>query len=154
MFDIYEKDLVFEGETYKLEITDVGGQPDLKEQRSLAYPSTDIVMMCYRCHSKESFDNIKKFWLDEYKQYELNCPIVLNETQIDNPKEITAKELEELYATTAELDEDCKVSTSAKEGEGITDSFYKVIEVFLNRAQFIENLNKAAAKSVSRCDIY
>ena len=51
MFDKYLKDLVYDDKNYKLEIHDMGGQPDLKDTRFVAYPGTDVILLCFRRNS-------------------------------------------------------------------------------------------------------
>jgi len=95
-----------------------------------------MVMMCYQTNNLVSFNNVKSIWVEEFQKSGIKCPVVLVEMQIDNPPKIAQNQLDELYASTAELYDEYKISCSAKEGDGITDAFYKVVEVWQNRAVF------------------
>lgn len=43
-------------------------QPEPKELRALAYPHTDVFLVCYSCESQASLTNIRSTWIEEAKQ--------------------------------------------------------------------------------------
>ncbi len=47
---------------YSLELWDTPGQQDYKSLRSLAYPKTDVFLICFSLVDKNSFKNATKKW--------------------------------------------------------------------------------------------
>ncbi|XP_045703657.1 transforming protein RhoA-like isoform X2 [Phyllostomus hastatus] len=50
---------------------------DYNRLRALAYPNTDVVLMCFSIASPDSFENIPEIWTPEVKHFCPDVPIVL-----------------------------------------------------------------------------
>ena len=63
--------------------------------------SSDVTVMCYSAVDRNSFENVKSFWIAEIRKYNKKKPLVLVATQSDlreenNPEHITDSEGQEL----------------------------------------------------------
>lgn len=56
---------------------DTAGQEDYHRLRPLAYPDTDIFLMCFSLTHPSSFNNIKSLWVPELQQYCPKTPFIL-----------------------------------------------------------------------------
>ena len=50
-------------------IWDIAGQGDYKTLRPLAYTGTDIVIIAFSIVNRDSFNNVKKIWIKEYRKH-------------------------------------------------------------------------------------
>lgn len=71
------------GKSYTLNIFDTAGQEDYERLRPLAYPQTDIFIMCFSTILPESFINIREKWVQEISHYCPDTPFILVATKID-----------------------------------------------------------------------
>ena len=64
------------------------------KMRSMKYPDTDVILMCFSIDSPDNFENIAEKWTPEVRQYCPNVPIILvgNKTDLRNDDE-TKREL-------------------------------------------------------------
>lgn len=83
VFDNYAVNICIQGEPYQLGLFDTAGQEEYDRLRTLAYPSTDVFMICFSVASPTSFENVKDKWIPEIKHYCPKVPIVLVGTQSD-----------------------------------------------------------------------
>ena len=83
VFDNYAVNLCISGEPYRLGLFDTAGQEEYDRLRTLAYPSTDVFLLCFSVASPSSFENLKEKWIPEVKHYCPKTPIVLVGTQSD-----------------------------------------------------------------------
>lgn len=83
VFDNYAVNLMIGGEAYKLGLFDTAGQEEYDRLRALAYPSTDVFLVCFSVASPYSFENVRDKWIPEIKHYCPKVPFVLVGTQSD-----------------------------------------------------------------------
>lgn len=83
VFDNYAVNLCISGEPYLLGLFDTAGQEEYDRLRTLAYPGTDVFLVCFSVALPSSFENVKEKWIPELKHYCPKVPIVLVGTQCD-----------------------------------------------------------------------
>jgi GTPase SAR1 family protein len=60
------------------------GQENYEHIRPLAYPNSDIVLLCFSIMNRNSLENIQKMWIHEIRKYCGNrIPIILVGTKTD-----------------------------------------------------------------------
>ena len=67
----------------ELALWDTAGQEDYDRLRSLSYPDTDVILMCFSIDSPDSLENIPEKWTPEVKHFCPNVPIILVGTKKD-----------------------------------------------------------------------
>lgn len=83
VFDNYTAVLNVDGRTYNVGLWDTSGQSDYDRLRPLAYPQTDVFMLCFAIDSKDSYENIRLKWFPEIKHHCSTTPIILVGTKLD-----------------------------------------------------------------------
>ncbi|GAA5909151.1 hypothetical protein JCM8208_003390 [Rhodotorula glutinis] len=71
VFENHCVDLVVDGRSIELSLWDTAGQEDFDRLRSLSYPDTNLVMMCFSVDQPSSLENLEAKWIDEIRHY---CP--------------------------------------------------------------------------------
>jgi small GTP-binding protein len=71
VFDNYTTNLIVEDVPIKLQIWDTAGQTEYGQFRHLAYPETDIFLICFSIGCQESFRNVQTLWVQELIKH---CP--------------------------------------------------------------------------------
>ncbi|XP_052218364.1 cdc42 homolog [Dreissena polymorpha] len=66
-----------------LGLFDTAGQEDYDRLRVLAYPDTDVFVVCFSVMSPASFENVEKKWRPEVHHYGEQTPFILVGTQVD-----------------------------------------------------------------------
>lgn len=69
--------LSVDGRTVELEFCDTVGEDDFDKVRPLAYPNTDVVVMCFSIERPESLESIAKKWTPELAQFCPKAPIII-----------------------------------------------------------------------------
>merc|ERR1712183_166191 len=62
---------VIEGREFNLSLLDTAGQEQYDSLRPLAYPYTDVFIVCYSVNSPSSLKHVKSKWLPEIR---FHCP--------------------------------------------------------------------------------
>ena len=88
VFENYTAELELEQEgggrrKVQVGLFDTAGQEDFDRLRPLAYPQTNVFLICYCVCSYTSFRNIKEKWIPEVRQHCPDTPIILVGTQTD-----------------------------------------------------------------------
>ena len=83
VFDNYAVNLCVGGEPYLLGLFDTAGQEEYDRLRTLAYPGTDVFLVCFSVALPSSFENVRDKWIPEVKHYCPKVPLVLVGTQSD-----------------------------------------------------------------------
>ena len=87
VFENYTAEIVVREENgwskMQVGLFDTAGQEDFDRLRPLAYPLTNVFLMCYCVCSYTSFRNIKDKWIPEIRHHRPDTPIVLVGTQTD-----------------------------------------------------------------------
>jgi len=75
---------MYQGKELSLFIYDTNGSDDYDRYRTkLAYPNTDVFIICYSIVSRQQFENVKLKWVPEVKMLCPNARIVLCATKTD-----------------------------------------------------------------------
>jgi len=83
VFDNYVAAITVGGKSYELGLFDTAGQEDYDRLRPLAYPRTDVFIVCFCIVSMKSFKNVREKWLPELTHHGPSVPILLVGTQAD-----------------------------------------------------------------------
>lgn len=83
VFDNYAVFVNVGGERYTLGLFDTAGQEAYDRLRPLAYPQTDVFLICFSVVNSASFSNAKEVWFPELRHHCPKTPIILVGTQID-----------------------------------------------------------------------
>ncbi|CAF0807247.1 unnamed protein product [Brachionus calyciflorus] len=146
VFDNYAVDLVIGDKNYTLALFDTAGQEGFDQLRPIAYPQTDIFLICFSVVLPSSLQNIQRQWIQEIRKYCPNTPFILVGTKIDlrnNKDEIEklAKKkerpisYEEGVRNAKKLKADKYVECSALTQAGLKDVFDEAILTVLNKTK-------------------
>ncbi|XP_048087486.1 uncharacterized protein LOC125286436 [Alosa alosa] len=96
VFDNYTAEIEVDGKQVQLDLWDTSGCEGYDRLRSLSYPNTDIILMCFSLSSPSSFDNIQQKWAPEIKHFCPKVPVILvgNKKDLRNDED-TLQKLEE-----------------------------------------------------------
>lgn len=110
--DTYDAVVTVDGEPVTLEMCDTPGQDDFDTLRPLAYPSTDVFLLCFSVVAPSSFANVREKWIPELKRCHEGTrrkdmpPVLLIGTQSDLRNDATTlvhlAETKEVPVTEAE----------------------------------------------------
>ena len=113
----------------KLEIWDTAGQEKYRSIASMFYKEADVAILVYDITRKESFEQIKQYWLNQIKEYSPeniilalcgNKSDLINEEQVDEEEARNyAEEIDAIF-----------YPTSAKNDCGITDLFLQIAKKY------------------------
>lgn len=83
VFDNYAVSLSVCNKPLILGLFDTAGQEDYDRLRVLAYPDTDVFIICFSVVSPTSFENVAEKWAPEVRHYRETTPYILVGTQVD-----------------------------------------------------------------------
>ncbi|XP_060577674.1 ras-related protein ced-10-like isoform X3 [Ruditapes philippinarum] len=83
VFDNYTAMLRVEGQPINLGLWDTSGQSNYDRLRPLAYPQTDVFLMCFAVDNRDSYESLKLRFLPEVRHHCPSVPLVLVGTKID-----------------------------------------------------------------------
>ena len=119
------------------------GQEDYDRLRPLAYPDTDVFLICFSTNSPESLVNVEQKWMPEVKHYCPNVPIILVGTKKDlrndeNTKDYMMKEYmrgpicpEEGRSMAYKIRADAYLECSSLTREGVREVFENATRIAL-----------------------
>lgn len=145
LYDHYEKELELDGRRVLITVWDIAGQEDYENLRSLVYPSTNIVLLCFSLADKKTLDNILSKWMPEISQNCPDVPIILVGTKSDLKNDLGAFTTQEMKVTSNEAEAVRKkinkrydlncflyLECSAKTQKGVDKVFLEAIRNGLN----------------------
>merc|ERR1712018_149641 len=93
VFDNYQTTEMVDKKPITLLLWDTAGQADYDRLRPLAYPQTDVFIICFSVDNPASFNNVLEKWHPEVMHYCPDVPIILAGTKIDlrDDKETTTR---------------------------------------------------------------
>jgi Ras-related C3 botulinum toxin substrate 1 len=96
VFDNYNTRVLVDGKQVTVGLWDTAGQEDYDRLRPLAYPSTDVFVLCFLLNDRTTFKNVKVKWYPELQEHAPGVPIVLaglglNEWEGDRGVDIVAE---------------------------------------------------------------
>ena len=140
VFENYNAQINRNGKKIILSLWDTAGQEDYDRLRQLAYPSTDVVLLCFSTISQASYDAIRVKWTPELQHYLPNIPVVLVGTNIDLreaqvPDPHSGKydpiSYEQGKAMAAEIGARKYMEVSAKTHQGVDELFNEAVDIVL-----------------------
>eukprot|EP00823_Brevimastigomonas_motovehiculus_P009561 TRINITY_DN9235_c0_g1_i1.p1 TRINITY_DN9235_c0_g1~~TRINITY_DN9235_c0_g1_i1.p1 ORF type:complete len:197 (+),score=60.13 TRINITY_DN9235_c0_g1_i1:74-664(+) len=155
VFDNYSLTVTVDEKSVNLHLYDTAGQEDYDRLRPLAYPQTDVFLICFSVASPSSFDQVLTKWYPEVKKHCVGVPIVLVGTKSElrndskTQEELKAKELhmvtqEEGLGRSQQIGamtyRECSVQTQ----DGVTTVFQEAIRAGVNYRSLQHN-NSAAS---------
>ncbi|CAC5357306.1 Ras-like GTP-binding protein RhoL [Mytilus coruscus] len=85
--DLYTVPTYMLGSNYVIKIVDSSGQHDYKEVRTKSYKEANVFILCYSVSDRDSFENVKSFWIPEIRNLCKKTPVVLVGTYKDTRDE-------------------------------------------------------------------
>ena len=79
----YSANVQVGGRTIHLGLVKTPGQEDYDRMRPLAYPQTDVFLVCFSLINPASFGNVSAKWIPEVRHHCPNVPIILVGTKLD-----------------------------------------------------------------------
>ncbi|KAK6524046.1 GTP-binding protein Rho1 [Orbilia ellipsospora] len=159
IFENYFTDVCHDNFHYELAFWDTAGQEDYDRVRPLAYPDTQVILVCFTIDSPDSFDNVKYKWTPEVRHFLSAAPIILVGMKSDlrddprtigellrsHHKPVTTKQginmMDEISATTY-------IECSAKTGEGCNEVINAAITAAVNQERRGETGEKKKSKGL------
>merc|ERR1712070_233308 len=83
VFENYSANVFVDGSPVNLSLWDTAGQEEYDRLRTLAYPGTDVFVLCYSLLSPDSYHNVKSKWYPELNHHCPGTPIILVGTKMD-----------------------------------------------------------------------
>ncbi|THD26517.1 GTP-binding protein rho2 [Fasciola hepatica] len=77
VFDSFVSDIEVDGKEIELTLWDTAGQEDYDRLRTLSYPDTNVILMCFSIDSPDSLANIREKWIGEISHFCPGVPIIL-----------------------------------------------------------------------------
>ncbi len=130
IFDNYVMKIETKGKLVQLHLWDTAGLEYYDRLRPLAYPDTDVVLVCFAVDSHASLNNIPERWIPEVKKFPPGVPVIFVACKIDlrsDPHTIKLLRREgerpvtaaEGWAMAEQAGALCYLECSAKTGEGV-----------------------------------
>jgi len=144
VFDNYAVTVQIQDQEYVIQLFDTAGQEDYDRLRLIAYPNTDVFLVCFSIINPDSYDNVREKWVPEIMKPEWKAPFLLVGTQMDlrtDPATITNLEKKKKKPVNAEqgkrlaneLGAVAYVECSALTQEGMKNVFDEALMAALNK---------------------
>ncbi|XP_052267406.1 ras-related C3 botulinum toxin substrate 1-like isoform X2 [Dreissena polymorpha] len=93
VFGNYSPVVIVDGKPFTLGIMDTASEVEYERLRPLAYPQTEVFLICFSLIEPASFENVRLKWYPEVSHHCPHTPIVLVATKLDlrDDKETTEK---------------------------------------------------------------
>ncbi|XP_033103952.1 cell division control protein 42 homolog [Anneissia japonica] len=145
VFDNYSVNVSINNVIYNLGLFDTAGQEEYDRLRILAYPLTDVFLVCFSVVEPDSFENVKDLWVKELKENNPDTPFLLVGTQSDlrddgltqsrlqrqNKKMVSVEAAEKLAE---KIGAECYVECSALTQKGLKDVYAEaMLSIFAPR---------------------
>lgn len=83
VFESYQANVRVDDRVCCISLWDTAGQHEYDRLRPLAYPQTDVFLVCFSIDSRDSYENVKQKWYPEIRHHCPHTPIVLAGTKTD-----------------------------------------------------------------------
>lgn len=83
VFDNYTTNVVLNGKPIALSLWDTAGQEEYDRLRPLAYPQTDVFLVCFSMICPTSYQNVRAKWIPEIQHHRPDAAWILVGTKAD-----------------------------------------------------------------------
>ena len=147
VFESYMTEMeVDKGKILQLALWDSAGQEEYERLRTLTYPDTDVVIICYAVDAPESLEAVREKWHPEVRHFCPGVPVIMVATKVDlRTDDHTVKDLARLKQTPVTEEEGkemaekigarCYIESSALTKEGVMEIFREVTKCCLEKRQ-------------------
>ena len=153
VFDNYSKTVMIGDKPYILNLFDTAGQEVYDRLRPLAYPMTDIFLLCFSTVSPTSLANVRDNWVKEVTHFCPTTPYILVGTKTDlrsDPQTIeNLHKKQQKPITTAEGETASKelkavkyLECSALTRKGLANIFDETIIASLDKGKIVKKSSK------------
>ena len=139
IFDNHTSNVYVEDTLVQLRLFDTAGQEEYDRLRPLAYPDTDVFVVCFSTANLQSFKNVCEKWVPEIKHHRPCARKILVGTKIDLDESedattiaLVSSDAAHIIAMDIGASQYCKCS--ALTGEGLHELFNEIADVALNKA--------------------
>ncbi|CAF0889149.1 unnamed protein product [Didymodactylos carnosus] len=92
IFENYAATVTLFNKKWILNLFDSAGQEEYDQLRIMAYPNTDVFILCFSVVDPDSYANILSKWIPELNRYSSKVPVILVGTKIDLRSDLTTLE--------------------------------------------------------------
>jgi len=92
IFENYAATVTVLNRKYILNLFDSAGQEEYDQLRIMAYPNTNVFILCFSVVDPDSYANILSKWIPELNRYASKVPIILVGTKIDLRSDLSTVE--------------------------------------------------------------
>ncbi|CAH8448578.1 unnamed protein product [Heterobilharzia americana] len=142
IFESFVSDVQVENKNVELALWDTAGQEDYDRLRTVSYPDTDVVVLCFSVDSPDSLENVEEKWMPEIKTFLPGIPVILVANKKDlRDDDVTKRELCKMKQQTVSYDQgkymaqkihaEAYVECSAKNKDGVRDVFETAAKIAL-----------------------
>ena len=157
VFDNWAETKEVDGTIVVLGLWDIAGGEDYDRLRPLAYPGTDVFLLCFSLDAPSSFANVKERWYPELNHHCPGVPILLvgtKEDLRDDPEVISHLAAKGLSSITYPQGLECSRDIGAvryMECSALTEK--GVQEVFIEGARAALRVREAARQHSRKCSM-
>ncbi len=147
----HAENLSVRGVEVRLALWDTAGHEEYDRLRPLAYPKTDVVVLCFSVANYDSFKNIPDLWYPEIAHYCQNVPIILVGNKIDlrddpsalsQPEQLPQVTKEQAMQMAERIKAVRYIECSAKTQEGLKEVFVTATEVGVFPELYVPNRSR------------
>ncbi|TGZ64214.1 hypothetical protein CRM22_006494 [Opisthorchis felineus] len=144
VFDTFVKDIVIDNKRMEFTLWDSAGQENYDRLRTLSYPDTDVIILCFSIAYPDSFENVRDKWISEIKEFCPETPVILvglkKDLRADPTLVRTLRQrrqqpvkTEAGRAMAKDIKAACYLECSAKYHDGVTEVFEAAARVTLRK---------------------
>uniref|UniRef100_A0A336MPS6 CSON002280 protein n=1 Tax=Culicoides sonorensis TaxID=179676 RepID=A0A336MPS6_CULSO len=129
IFEKSEFDITVDGIDHVIKLYDTAGQEDYDQLRKTIYKHADCFLVCYSVDSRDSYQNVKPYWVKELKSVASHVPIVLCATKVDlrKPGSTGCVTTEEGEILSKQINANSFIECSAKEDIRVRETIYEAV---------------------------
>ncbi|MEX2682875.1 MAG: Rab family GTPase [Candidatus Sigynarchaeota archaeon] len=129
--NLYVKEIVVSNKIhFQMTCWDIAGEKKWTVMRKLYYKGATGVFMVADLSRKETFENLKTYWLEDMKQHCDNVPVILLANKDDLPSVVDDTYIQSIAD---ELHAIAVYRTSAKAEKNVNDAFLALVKAMLSR---------------------